>query len=41
VCVCVCVCVQQHRAEGHRTLIFSQSKKMLDLIEVVLQAEVM
>ena len=25
-----------HQREGHRTLIFSQSTKMLDLIEIVL-----
>ena len=30
--------LQRHRAEGHRTLVFSQSKKMLNVIAAVLRA---
>jgi hypothetical protein len=30
--------LQRHRAGGHRTLVFSQSKKMLNVIAAVLRA---
>jgi SNF2 family DNA or RNA helicase len=32
--------LRSHKSEGHRTLVFSQSKIMLNLIQVVLDSEV-